>query len=79
MLTVRIRPKIRVNPDATTNSSPAKVTPSSSVTTNSPGSRMAGPAEVLRARTKTHRAAAATGTHTAARATHPGSTNGRRS
>ena len=39
MLTVRISPKISVKPEATTNIRPAKVSPSSSVITNSPGSR----------------------------------------
>ena len=55
MLTVRIRPKTSVNPEATTNSSPAKVSPSSSVTMNSPGSSIAAPADVPRANTSTHR------------------------
>ena len=55
MLTVRIRPKTSVNPDATTNSSPAKVSPSSRVTMNSPGSSIAAPADVPRAKTSTHR------------------------
>ena len=65
MLTVRIRPNTSVNPDATTNSKPANVSPSSSVTMNSPGSSIAAPAEVPWANTSTH-SAASTPTTTAA-------------
>ena len=53
MLTVRISPKISVNPDATTNIRPAKVTPSSRVTTNSPGSETAEPEGVPVAKNNT--------------------------
>ena len=59
MLTVRISPKMRVKPEATTNSRPANVSPSSSVTANCPGSSIAAPADVSAvhdrsARNRTH-------------------------
>ena len=53
MLTVRIRPKINVNPEATTNIRPAKVIPSRSVTKNSPGSSIAAPEGVPVAKNST--------------------------
>jgi hypothetical protein len=53
MFTVRIRPKMSVKPEATTNSRPANVMPSSSVTANLPGSLTAGSAGVPSARTST--------------------------
>ena len=53
MLTVRIKPKISVKPDATTNIRPAKVTPSSSVITKSPGSDTAEPEDVPVAKNST--------------------------
>ena len=53
MLTVRISPKISVKPEATMKYSPAEVNPSSRVTTNSPGSSMAAPADVSRAKNST--------------------------
>ena len=53
MLTVRIKPKISVKPEATTNISPANVTPSSSVITKSPGSATADPDDVPVAKNST--------------------------
>ena len=53
MLTVRISPKISVNPEATMKYKPAAVSPSRRVTTNSPGSLTADPAGVSWANKRT--------------------------
>ena len=53
MFTVRISPKISVKPEATMKYSPAEVNPSRRVTTNSPGSSMAAPADVSVAKNST--------------------------
>ena len=65
MLTVRIRPKINVNPDATTNIRPAKVIPSRRVTTNSPGSSIAAPDGVPVAKNNTQQSTNTIGMPTA--------------
>ena len=65
MLTVRISPKISVNPDATTNINPAKVMPSSKVTKNSPGSSIAAADGVPEAKKSTQLTANTIGTATA--------------
>ena len=62
MFTVRINPKMRVNPEATTKNNPATVIPSRRVTRNSPGSSTAGPAEVPLARKRTQASTSKAGT-----------------
>ena len=53
MFTVRINPKMSVKPEATMKYRPAEVSPSRSVTTNSPGSSIAAPADVPVAKNST--------------------------